>query len=285
MARLHNHRTSGVGVGQSTVVCVYTKKYSCAGSFIPTSASNFKNTHGTDNDLCAASKPCFPSSATILMANGTASQLDKLREGDTVLAGTANGTLVTDTISMFSLADAATKATFVALSTSSNSTLTLTPTHHLPVGGNCCTHLKQAKDVVVGDTVWVVNRNQVVAHSVVHISFTIEQGLHNPLLTNGGFPIINTVLTSFNTMNSVTLARHSVPVLVPLCKATGTCSALRWIVAGMGCAIMGSCKRFKYVDGFEVDLHKSHETVPHISSWLNLPSQIMSSGLRTETCH
>ena len=37
-----------------------------------------------------------------------------------------------------------------------NATLTLTPGHHVPVGPACCSTLKLAKDVKIGDTVWKV---------------------------------------------------------------------------------------------------------------------------------
>ena len=63
--------------------------------------------------------------------------------------------LTTDTVSPLSTSDAVREATFVVLRLASGHNLTLTPTHHLPVGEACCSHLKLAKDVGIGDKVWV----------------------------------------------------------------------------------------------------------------------------------
>ena len=49
----------------------------------------------------------------------------------------------------------------------SGRTLTLTPEHHLPVGAQCCSHLKKAKDVAVGETVWAASHVTAGAASLV----------------------------------------------------------------------------------------------------------------------
>ena len=97
----------------------------------------------------AAEKPCFPGSAKVTLASGKVSTVDTLKEGDSIVAATADGSLTTDTVSFLSLAKpSASVADFVHLRTAS-ANLTLTPAHHLPVGKTCCSELKQAKDVVV----------------------------------------------------------------------------------------------------------------------------------------
>ena len=52
-------------------------------------------------------------------------------------------------------------------------------------------------------------------------------GLHSPVLTNGGFPIVDGVVTSFDSIDKVTLAKHGLAPLLKACKATGTCETFR----------------------------------------------------------
>ena len=52
-------------------------------------------------------------------------------------------------------------------------------------------------------------------------------GLHSPVLTNGGFPIVDGVVTSFDSIDKVTLAKHGLAPLLKACKATGTCETVR----------------------------------------------------------
>jgi hypothetical protein len=100
-----------------------------------------------------SSNPCFPSKSMVTKADGTTSRLDALKEGDSIVATTADGTLTTDTVSLLSIAEPDAHAPFVVLTTSANQTLTLTEAHHVPVGASCCANLKQAKDVAIGETV------------------------------------------------------------------------------------------------------------------------------------
>lgn len=200
---------------------------------------------------------CFPPSATVMRSDGTSLPIDTLKEGDTIFATTPDGALTVDTVSLFSLVDRTTEATFLSLTTDANQTLVLTPEHHLPVGDTCCRTLKKAKHTSVGDTVWTVSNGAVVSQTIARVELTIEKGLHNPLLTRGGFPVVNGIVTSFNTLDVVVLDSYAVPFLVPLCKATGTCSLLRRLVATAECAFKtlsgaGICKTFKYIDGLEL---------------------------------
>ena len=141
-----------------------------------------------------AADPCFDSNSTATLANGTVARLDMLKAGDAIFATTSDGSLTTGTLSFLSHADASARATFVVLSTADGRKLTLTPQHHVPTGparrrstrglwpphiafplcrhapplslrhaspactvagAVCCSNLKLAKDVVVGDTVYV----------------------------------------------------------------------------------------------------------------------------------
>jgi hypothetical protein len=120
---------------------------------------------------------------------------------------------------------------YYALATASRKTLTLTPGHHVPVGAECCSTLKKAKDVEVGETVWVAveEASKATATTVTSKSSSSVNalGLHSPVLTNGGFPIVDGVVTSFDSIDKVTLAKHGLAPLLKACKATGTCEMFR----------------------------------------------------------
>jgi len=183
----------------------------------------------------AASDPCFPSSATVILADGSSKRVDALLEGDEIVAAAADGTLTTDTVSLLSIAQPeAHAAFFLSLTSAANTSLTLTPEHHVPVGPSCCSTLKQAKDLQVGDTLWVANANgrtstngRATSTSVTAISKSQGHGLHSPVLTRGGFPVVDGVVTSFDSIEKVTLAKHGLEPLITACKATNMCEQFR----------------------------------------------------------
>ena len=173
----------------------------------------------------AKADPCFPSEALVTMVDGSPRRLDALRAGDTIVAARADGTLANDIVSHLSLADADVQGTsFVVLTTESGRNVTLTPTHHVPVGATCCANLKQAKDIVVGETVYeAVVSATVRATKVKKIGTVTKSGLHSPVLSHGAMPIVNGVVTSFDTMEIVRLATYGLPLL----EATGLTDTFR----------------------------------------------------------
>lgn len=173
--------------------------------------------------------PCFPSSSVVTKSDGTITRLDALKEGDEILVATDDGTLTTDTVSMLSIAKPEYRDAhgYIALTTSANATLTVTPGHHIPVGASCCSDLKLAKDVKVGDTVWAAKKGAAVAAAVTSKSVTTASGLHSPVMTHGGFPVVDGLVTSFDSIEKVTLAKHGLAPLLTACKATDTCDKFR----------------------------------------------------------
>jgi hypothetical protein len=172
----------------------------------------------------STAEPCFVSSAMVVRPNGNVTRIDTLKEGDAIVAATADGKITIDTVSALSIAKPEARAAkYVELKTS-DKTLTLTRGHHLPVGASCCSTLKVAKDVEIGETVYTVSGKGVVATTVKRKSETDAMGLHSPVLTNGGFPVVDGVVTSFDSIDKVTLAKHGLAPLLAACKATGTCS-------------------------------------------------------------
>eukprot|EP00900_Chrysochromulina_parva_P008504 jgi/Chrpa1/17655/Chrysochromulina_OHIO_Genome00004419-RA len=199
---------------------------STGGSLAVTSAPTVAELQAPIVDADAGGNPCFPSEALVTMADGTPRRLDALRAGDAIVAARADGTLTTDAVSTLSLADADVQGTtFVVLTTASGRNLTLTPTHHVPIGDACCADLKQAKDVAVGETVYeaVSVSDAVRATQVQKIGTAIKPGLHSPVLSHGTMPIVNGVATSFDALHNVRLASYGLPLL----EATGLTATFR----------------------------------------------------------
>jgi hypothetical protein len=114
------------------------------------------------------------------------------------------------------------------LTTASGRSLTLTPTHHVPVGAACCADLKQAKDVAVGDTMYEAGSGLVRATTIAKIGSAIKPGLHSPVLLHGTMPIVNGVATSFDALHNVRLASYGLPLL----EAAGLTATFRDAVLG-----------------------------------------------------
>ena len=89
------------------------------------------------------------------LESGHAARMDELRAGDKILAARADGTLYHDTVSRFSLAKSDVTAAFVSLTIGNGKQVSLTATHHLPVGPSKT--VKQAADVKLGETVWIAD--------------------------------------------------------------------------------------------------------------------------------
>ena len=195
--------------------------------------------------------------------------MDELRHGDVIRAVTRDGKLTTDTVSFLSLANADAVATFVRITTEDGTVVTLTPGHRLPVSEACCGTLKLANDVDVGDTIWVAAGEDDAAPSPQRVAATAlveAKGKHSPVLSHGSFPLVQEacvtdtladgpltaqnfeatepiitadaactragVVTAFDSIGYVDLASYALPLLEPICKAMGLCSAVRRTLFG-----------------------------------------------------
>ena len=154
--------------------------------------------------------------------------MDALKEGDEIIAATDDGTLTTDTVSLLSIAKPEAEADFITLATAANTTITLTGNHHVPIGDKCCAKLKLAEAIAIGETVWVVRSGATVATTVTSKTERVRaKGLHSPVLTGGGFPVVDGIVTSFDSYKVVTLAKYTGPAIIAACKAAGTCENIR----------------------------------------------------------
>ena len=192
--------------------------------------------------VLVGSNPCFPSSALITKADGNSTTIDQLKEGDAILAADADGLLTADTVSPLSTSDSSRQTTFLMVTLDSGHILTLTPTHHLPVGDACCSHLKLAKDVHIGDKVWAVAPTEAKAFhakfsagmgadstakasKVTAVATVVKTGTHSPVMTHGTYPVVDGVVTAFDSHYVQQLASYGLPLL----HKTGTESVFRRI--------------------------------------------------------
>lgn len=209
---------------------------------------------------------CFPASASVTRADGSPARIADLRPGDEIVSATADGRLSMDTVSIFSMAQSNVSAAFLVLETDGPlgaKRLTLTPDHRLPAGPVCCSDIVIARSVKQGQTIWVAAPDGSLApQAVSEVSLTIATGLYNPLMTNGGFPVVDGVVTAFNTLEVVQFDGLVVPLAERLCSATGTCATLRRAVSGLECAwaqtrhflreasfTSTACKTSHFIDG------------------------------------
>lgn len=210
--------------------------------------------------------PCFPAAATVVLEHGQTVPINSLRAGDRIMATDAAGRVTADTVSSFSLADpSATNRVFVELRTDAGHTLRLTPDHHLPIGPVCCSELKRAGDVLVGDVAWWSPANSTRAAAqpqrVLHAALTLDEGLFSPVLRCGGYPIVDRFVTSFDSEGRVRLAAYALPLadaLPPALNALtrGLTSALKCTAAAT--ALLGEhtppcLPEVTFVDGLTVD--------------------------------
>jgi len=189
----------------------------------------------TSNAATSADDPCFPSHAFVTRADGTHVLIASLREGDAIVAATSEGALTTDTVSLLSIAKPEANADFLTLTIADGRSLSLTAAHHVPTGPRCCGVLEQAKDLIVGTTIWTVpatGGGGLVAQPITKIGRTAAAGLHSPVLSNGGFPVVDGIVTSFDSMGKVRLATYGLKPLLSVCKLTDTCGHLRTLLLG-----------------------------------------------------
>lgn len=177
-------------------------------------------------DTASGGDPCFPGKATVTLANGTISRIDAIEKGDAILASTLEGKLTTGIVSSLSITKPWLESTFSKLKTAAGNELTLTPEHHIPVGAECCRTLKKAREVLVGEQVWGVRDGVLVAETVAETSAAIEKGLYSPVLTNGAFPVVDGMVTSFDSIEAVTIASYLLPYLEGLLDWMGVGSFL-----------------------------------------------------------
>ena len=171
----------------------------------------------------SSDNPCFPSTAKVAMADGSLRRVDALKAGDQILAvNRADGARTTDIVSALSLADPAAEAAFLTLTTTAGN-LTLTASHHVPIGAVCCSVLKTAAELRAGDALWKVAGGAAIATSIIRVTKATHRGLHSPVLVHGNHPVVDGFVTAFDSAAKVTFASYALPLL----EATGMTASFR----------------------------------------------------------
>ena len=56
--------------------------------------------------------------------------------------------------------------------------------------------------------------------------------MHSPVLSSGSFPLVDGIVTSFDSFEKVTLAKYGLAPLLAACKASGSCETFREMFLG-----------------------------------------------------
>lgn len=170
----------------------------------------------SSDDESAGSSPdaseCFPSSATVQLADGGHVRMDELAVGDRVHVGGGRFSPVF----IFSHANTDTVSTFVTLSTAAGPVLTLTPGHLLPVSGK---GLSPARAVVVGDVLSLGPAATV--STVVRVGAVRGRGLWNPHTLDGAIVVDGVLASTWTTAVDVGLGRALLAPLAGLFQLVG----------------------------------------------------------------
>lgn len=191
---------AGIGVGffayawvkaeSSPLVCLSSQDASRLQSWVPA------NTHTlSTGDLLSGEEPgecsrnCFDAATELLTPTGSV-RADNVSVGDEVLVAASDGSLIHDRIAFVVQHTNATDVEYISIATGSR-TITLSSGHYLhsiQAGSKsvCCTGstLKAAKDVSIGDTVWVTSESgsRLNAEVVLNITTHRSPGAYNFLL-------------------------------------------------------------------------------------------------------
>lgn len=209
---------------------------------------------------------CFPSAAKVYAKDYGHVRIDSLQNGDLILSADAFGRTFYDEVSFYSLADHKRKLeAFLAVETSTNRVIRMTGAHHLPVGPDCCGNLAIAKELRIGDLVWIVSPGDQIAKldTVKFIEMVVDDGMHSPVMLKGGNPIVDGVVTSFDDVGSINLATRWMPFLTKLCTAANMCGATATMIKKYECFAKGECGHREVIEattkGAQVTMQAKHE--------------------------
>jgi Hint module len=107
------------------------KKKGSSGGGAETTPSADSSSSSSDSSSTSKSNKCFPADATVTLATGATRRMDELVIGDNVLAAITPRGPVFSPVFMFTHRDPTLVSDFVTLSTSSNTSLSLSPGHYV----------------------------------------------------------------------------------------------------------------------------------------------------------
>ena len=151
------------------------------------------------------------------------------------------------------MADPDVEASFVTITMSTDTadgartdiTLSATAEHYLLTGATCCSELKTAGSVRIGDKLWARGADAAVPATVTALSTKRDVGKHSPVLTHGTYPIVDGVVTSFDHAAGVQIMASLAPWMEPALAA----------VCGSPCLSLARRLFFqpsvRYIDGYK----------------------------------
>ena len=74
---------------------------------------------------------------------------------------------------------------------------------------------------------WAVKGGKASATTVTAIAKAHAKGLHSPVLLYGGFPVVDGLVTSFDSIEKVELAKVALGPLLSACKVTKSCDKFK----------------------------------------------------------
>lgn len=163
----------------------------------------------------AVASECFPSSATVQLADGRHKRMDTLAIGDRIHVGGGR----TSPVFVFSHAAPDAVATFVSLTTAAGPMLTLTPGHLLPVNGE----LAPAQSVMVGDRLQL--GSAATASTVIKVGTVTARGLWNPHTLDGAIVVDGVQASTWTSAVGERAGRSLLAPLASLYRLVGTSGA------------------------------------------------------------
>ena len=193
--------TPGQSCPAGTNFCEGTEVgFICCGGSFPICAQSCDE-DGDCEPYCEPSLSCFPSDATVTMADGSARRMDELRIGDRVAVVRPDGTRGFDDVYLFTHKDGVRANAYRILTLASGRQLALSPRHFIPVASDGSASwgarvVKAADEVGIGDVVWYDAADGGTASSTVTaVATEARPGLFNPL-TMGGTIVVDGVVAS-----------------------------------------------------------------------------------------
>ncbi|GAB0492605.1 hypothetical protein MMPV_003873 [Pyropia vietnamensis] len=209
-----------------------------------TAAADDDSADPTPSSSAIASE-CFPSSATVQLADGRHKRMDALAIGDHVHVGGGR----TSPVFLFSHASPGVVSTFVSLTTAAGRVLTLTPGHLLPVNGE----LTPARAVMVGDRLQLGSDGTVSA--VVKVGTVTARGLWNPHTLDGAIVVDGVQVSTWTSVVGERAGRSLLAPLARLYRVVGTGGAWMRIATAVVRASRAAGRMRDVVVGAPIALH------------------------------
>lgn len=157
---------------------------------------------------------CFPGRSIVRTEEGLNKTLDNLNLGDRIAALDSTGSIVYSEVIAFLDRSPYERRQFVRLSTSSGRSLTLTPSHLVPVSLKSGRTTEFAAKVIVGDHILVHignNRSNEILRwdIVVSTSLVLDDGIFAPLTTEGTVIIDDVVASCYAVVDSQVVAHYA----------------------------------------------------------------------------